>query len=318
MGRDAILHTYLDPGLTVADVERLAGPGRIETAVAISQAAHAPGAPVAFVTTARDFPDALAAGPAAAIGHGPILLVEPDSLPAAVAAELVRLAPPRVVVLGGAGAVSESVKASIAALPFAPVVDRIEGVDRYATAVAVSASTFDGPVPVAYVATGRDFPDALAGSAAGASVGGPVLLVPGDVVPNAVIAELTRLAPVSIRVLGGPAAVSDQAVATLAGLFPDVVRLAGPDRYATAAAVSAATYGPDVERLLVATGVAFPDALAGAALGGPLSLVSAAPLGASVVAELARLSPTRLVVLGGTGAVSDASVTRVVAAASGP
>src|SRR3972149_1259626 len=47
---------------------------------------------------------------------------------------------------------------------------RLAGRDRYATAAAISAATFAPGVPVVYVATGLDFPDALAGPAGG---GGP-------------------------------------------------------------------------------------------------------------------------------------------------
>ncbi|HSG85871.1 MAG TPA: N-acetylmuramoyl-L-alanine amidase, partial [Candidatus Limnocylindrales bacterium] len=46
-------------------------------------------------------------------------------------------------------------------------VSRLAGADRYATAVEISKATFPSPpVPVAYVATGSDFPDALAGGPA--------------------------------------------------------------------------------------------------------------------------------------------------------
>jgi hypothetical protein len=66
-------------------------------------------------------------------------------------------------------------------------------------------------VPVAYIATGTNFPDALAGAAAGGHRGGPVLLVNPAVaaLPSATAAELTRLRPRSIIVLGSAGAVPD-------------------------------------------------------------------------------------------------------------
>jgi hypothetical protein len=54
----------------------------------------------------------------------------------------------------------------------------LAGGDRYATAVAVSAWRFRSKVPAVYIATGANFPDALAGGPAAARAGGPVLLVP--------------------------------------------------------------------------------------------------------------------------------------------
>jgi putative cell wall binding repeat protein len=72
---------------------------------------------------------------------------------------------------------------------------RYAGADRYATAAAVSAAAFNPGVPVAYVAIGNNFPDALAGGAAAAVNGGPVLLLSAAGVPDATAAELDRLNP---------------------------------------------------------------------------------------------------------------------------
>jgi len=62
----------------------------------------------------------------------------------------------------------------------------------------------------------------------------------------------------------------------------------------------------------VAAGTNFPDGLSGSAaageLGGPLLLTAPGGLPVSVATELARLKPRRVVVLGGTSAVSDAVV----------
>ena len=63
---------------------------------------------------------------------------------------------------------------------------------------------------MALVATGEDFPDALAGGADGALKGGPVLLVAKDSIPEATVAELRRLKPKQVIVLGGESAVSEK------------------------------------------------------------------------------------------------------------
>jgi putative cell wall-binding protein len=92
---------------------------------------------------------------------------------------------------------------------------RLSGGDRFSTAAAISAATFAPGVPVAYVATGLNFPDALAGAAAAGSQGAPILLVMTDSVPAATVAELQRLQPGRIVILGGPGAVSDGVVGIL-------------------------------------------------------------------------------------------------------
>ena len=149
------------------ETSRQAGPSRYSTAAAVSVAHFKPAAPVAFVATGEDFPDALTGGPAAARLGGPILLTQKGTLPAATVSELRRLKPKRIVVLGGTGVVSAAVEKALRAHTSGEV-SRLAGTDRYSTAAAVSAAHFDPGAPVALVATGENYPDALAGGAAGA------------------------------------------------------------------------------------------------------------------------------------------------------
>jgi putative cell wall-binding protein len=138
----------------------------------------------------------------------------PDSIPAATAAELARLQPGRIVVLGSAGVVSDGVAAALNAYT-AGGVSRLAGSDRFSTAAVISYNTFAPGVPVAYVATGLNFPDALAGAAAAGSQGSPILLVMPDSIPAATAAELARLQPGRIVVLGSAGVVSDGVAAAL-------------------------------------------------------------------------------------------------------
>ena len=187
---------------------RLAGSDRYGTAAAISAATFQPGVKVAYVATGANFPDALAGAAAAGDGDAPVLLVQSDAIPAATAAELVRLQPGRIVVLGGPSVVSGGVLNALKGYTTGSV-SRQSGSDRYGTAAAISAATFDPGVAVAYVATGANFPDALAGAAAAGSTGGPVLLVEQDAIPDATAAELARLKPGRIVVLGAGGVISD-------------------------------------------------------------------------------------------------------------
>jgi hypothetical protein len=99
---------------TSGSVTRLAGPDRYATAAAVSKAVFAAGVPVAYVATGGNFPDALAAGPAAARQGGPLLLVSHTAVPSATAGELERLKPGRIVLVGGDAAVSSSVATALA------------------------------------------------------------------------------------------------------------------------------------------------------------------------------------------------------------
>ena len=192
-------------------------------------------------------------------------------------------------------------------------VTRIAGSDRYATAAAISRASFAAGVPVAYIATGANYPDALAGGAAAASQDAPILLTQRGTLPAATAGELARLEPGRIVVLGGTAAVSSSVMRRLETYTAGrVTRLSGADRYVTAAATSAATFGRGVPVAYVATGTNYPDALAAIPLaarsGSPLLLTQGAKAPAATTRELERLAPGRIVVLGGTAAVSDAVV----------
>ncbi|HET6793605.1 MAG TPA: cell wall-binding repeat-containing protein, partial [Acidimicrobiales bacterium] len=289
----------------LSEPQRIAGDNRFATAAAVSAAHFDPGVPVVYVATGLSYPDALAAGPAAAAGGGPILLVSPQGVPSATAAELRRLSPGRIVVLGGPAAVSGSVMSQLAT--YAPV-SRVAGADRYATAAAVSAATFAPGAPVAYVATGASYADALAGSAAAGAQHGPVLLVSSSDVPQTTSTELQRLKPGRIVVLGGTSALSSRVYYRLSRLAPSIKRLSGSDRYGTAAAVAGYAFSSNADEVLVATGASYPDALAASAVAHPVVLAPPSGRSQPAAAALSQLSPQRIVPVGGAAALPDSAL----------
>lgn len=286
-------------------VGRLAGGDRVTTAAAVS-ATFAAGVDVVFVATGNDFPDALAAGPAAGLTGAPILLTGRDSVPRATLAELERLDPDRVVVLGGERAISLSAAERIAEAA-GVTHDRLAGDDRFLTAAALVRSFFPDPVSTVFLANGGAFPDALAGGAAAVAEGAPLLLATRDQVPEPTQAELRRIDPERIVLLGGEAAISRELARALESTGATVERRQGPERYATAADISGESF-PDAANVLIASGERFPDALAGAPLAGalqaPVLLVEPDTIPSSIAQELSRLSPEAIVVLGGPAAVS--------------
>lgn len=282
-----------------ASTARFGGVDRYETAVLASQGTFAPGVPTVHLATGADFPDALAAS-AATHGQGPVLLVRKDSIPDVVAAELARLQPAVVHIAGGPSVVSAEVEEAVVALTGASVV-RDAGSDRYVTAARVSSASFAPQVPVAYVATGSTFPDALAAGATGALLGGPVLLTAPGRLPDATRAELARLRPAQIVIVGGSGAVGS-AVETAAGTIAPTIRLGGSDRYATARelthhAVAAGAAGA----VALAIGTDYPDALAAgpvAANRGGIVVLTGTILAPSTAEEIVRADPDQVLFLG--------------------
>lgn len=88
------------------------------------------------------------------------------------------------------------------------MVQRLSGVDRFATSATISAASFAPGVPVAYIANGYGFPDALCGAPVAGVNGGPVLSVYAEGIPAVIQAELARLRPGRIVLLSGPGVVS--------------------------------------------------------------------------------------------------------------
>ena len=304
-GRDCVA-----PPASTARVERQYGTNRYETSAAASEDAFAPGVPVAYVATGRNFPDALAAGAAAGFQGGPIILVDSNFLPALAVTELERLNPQRIVMVGGPGIVTDYVATLVARFQTGGGFTRLFGADRYATAAAISANTFAPGVSTAYVTTGENWPDALAAVPHAARAGGPLLLTRGSALPASIAAELERLDPGRIIVVGGSAVVSDAVLAELDAYDTGggVLRIGGVDRYDTAAALSAFHHPGGAALAYVATGQNFPDALgagpAAAVRGAPTILVKATSIPPHSGGELDRLNPTRIILLGGPTVVS--------------
>ncbi len=194
-------------------------------------------------------------------------------------------------------------------LPCMPgdTVCRVAGSDRFATAAAVSLAEFPAGANTVFIATGADFPDALAGAAVAAELNAPLLLVGSTGIPGATATELNRLDPNDIVILGGEAAVSP-AVEQALGEYGDVIRLSGPNRYATAAAISEFGFPAGANTVILATGHSFADALAGgpaaAEFNGVVLLTHPTTLSPETLAEIERLDPDEIIILGGPSAVS--------------
>lgn len=287
---------------------RIAGPDRYATAVAASQQ-FAPGVPVVFVANGTNFPDALSAASAAAKLGGPLLLTSPTSLPTVVANELDRLNPLEIYVVGGTGVVSDAVVAEIST--YGPV-ERLGGSNRYETCLKIVRKVFT-TAPLVVIATGRNFPDALAATGLAGSKSSPVIIVDGTLasIPSDVINLITQLGPTSIVIAGGTGVVSTGIESQLSTLVP-VVRYGGADRYLTAALINKGNFSKDsTDLLFVASGQNFPDALSGSALAGRLGaalfITKPACVPNPVQEAISELDASTHVVLGGTGVVSTAA-----------
>ncbi len=200
---------------------------------------------------------------------------------------------------------------------------RIAGSDRYATSAAVSRASFGAGVPVAFVATGTSFADALAGGPAAGVAGGPVLLTTPLALPTVTANELSRLRPARIYVLGGTGVVSQAVASKLASYTSGpVTRLGGADRFATAAAIARTFFAPGAAAAFVATGAGYADALSAGPAAvlsrGPVLLTAADRVPAATADALRALAPRQVYVVGGSAAISSSVAQQLGSAAGAP
>jgi adhesin/invasin len=290
---------------TPAAPVRVAGTDRFGTAIATSVMEFPTANSAGAVVLARsdDFADALVGTTLAAAKNAPLLFANGAALTAATTAEIQRVLPVggTVYLLGGTTAIPAAVATNLTTLGYLPV--RYAGTDRYGTALAV-ADALNDPTTVV-LATGLNFPDALAAGPGAAHAHGVVLLTDGTALTPAVQAYLTAH-PGTVYAAGGPAAAADKAATPLVGA----------DRYATAATLASALFTGPVN-VGVASGTVFPDALTGGSFqahaGGPIVLSDPAALPASTDSYLTTSDKTIVTtnLFGGTTALSAAVATAI-------
>jgi putative cell wall-binding protein len=297
-------------------LERDAGTDRFATAAAVAQRGARDGSGgTIFVVNGLTFPDALSAG--AATTTSVLLTVQRDTIPAPIAAQLTRIQPSRIVIVGGTGAVSTAVETelrSYLADPLSPTgVVRIAGSNRYETSRAVVSSFYgfnSAPTHI-FLATGRNFPDALSAVPAAISIGAAVLLVDGSASSlDTETATMLGAIGAPVTIIGGTGSVSAAIETQVRGIVGDgsTTRIAGADRYATSVEVARNYFGI-ADYAFIANGLGFADALAAGPVAGafasPVYLVRQSCTPSAVSADINAVRANVIVAVGGTGVVSN-------------
>src|SRR5690606_30271711 len=206
----------------IAEIDRISGDDRYKTAVAISQKGWKT-ADTVILATGADFPDALAGVPLAHDKDAPILLTKTKALSAETKAEITRLNPKNIIILGGPTVVSSDIEVELDKA--FDKVTRIAGKTRYETAAMIAEEIASDQ---AVVVQGLNFPDVLAISPYAAKNGIPILMTRTDRLPAETAAALKGVA--NTYVIGGKEAVSDAVMAEL----PKPMRYGGETRFDTA------------------------------------------------------------------------------------
>lgn len=293
--------TALDAAHTANTTERFAGEDRFDTARLVAGAPEFDNADTVVIARAHDFADALAGALIAGQRRAPLLLTDEEDLSAPTVQAIEDIAPASALILGGTGAVGEDVEKQLAAFDSIDDVERIGGDDRFHTARLIAervaadftalqgfgtASGFadddDEQRVTAVLATGRDFPDALASGPLAAGGLLPILLTESTSLPTATREALQdgELGIEQVLIVGGSEAVSQDVQRAVAELELPTRRIAGSGRTETAADMARFTQqelftpNSEADALAVTNGRGFPDALALA----PLAALRRAPV----------------------------------------
>lgn len=296
--------------LTPPVVSRVQGTDRYDQAVQVSKSTFTT-ANTVYLASGEKFPDALSAGSVAGLHNAPLLLTPAAALTAGTLAELKRLNPDHIVIVGGPASVSEAVADDLVAKIPDAAVTRIGGADRFEVSRnLISSIDFGVPsTPWVYLASGANFPDALAASPAAVAVNGPVVLVNGaeNALTTAEAGFFDDLGVANVRIAGGPVSVSPALETSLAAKYT-VTRASGADRFEAAAAINKEAFTASTT-VYLASGLVFPDALSAAPVAGnagsPIYLVQKHCIPQSVIAEITRLAPAKIVILGGPNTIGD-------------
>ena len=266
-----------------ADTARIDGDDRYETAAAIATNPHWWGdsgsgvcSPDVTIVNGEDWPDGLTAG----IYGDRVLLVRPDKIPAATEAAIIELMNqsqnPNIgncggqidlTVIGGPAAVSSAVYEQLTLLTngtggYVDDEGRIFGGDRYETAIAVHDD--ESSSGCAILATGTDFPDALAAGVLAHDDGCGILLNKGAALLPAVKAYMIEVGMEYVRIAGGEAAVPASVEAELLSMGINVTRYGGENRDETATLLADDSWNGDRRSACLVNRDSFADALAAA------------------------------------------------------
>lgn len=197
-------------------VQRLAGVTSYGTATEIAKQIKPSGGGEVIIATGENFPDSLSISPYASALGIPMILVQNSNIPAEPLAYLKDLEPTDITIVGGVGAVSAPVEKQLKDLFPEANFRRFGGFDQYETSAIIADALFGDYSPNLFLATGTNFPDALAGSIFAGSTLSPIVLVKPTEIPEKLSSiYLSNLSTKKIIALGGTSVVSENVFKTL-------------------------------------------------------------------------------------------------------
>lgn len=306
----SVTTTYILP------TQRISGSNRYQTAVECSKATFPKGARFVIIASGENYADALAGTTLAGTLCSPLLLSESDVLPSETLAEIKRIKPERIYILGGESSVSEDVKKTIEDAGFKAY--RLAGKTRYETSVAIAknnAAQIGAETTEVFFVSGNGFADALSIAPVAAAKRAPVIYInkSGALDPSVeeYLSERKGIITTA-HIIGGEGAVGKAADAQIKKYIPNVSRISGSNRYYTNLNIIKlyANYFTS-KNIILSTAMDYPDALAGSIYAKynstPIMLVGDTVTAYQLAYIKARNTQTAII-LGGESSVSEGTI----------
>lgn len=171
----------------------------------------AEGTPV-IISTGEDFADALAVSAFAANKGYPIILTNRERITDNAISYIQSLAPNMIYITGGRGIITDKVTIQLQIMVPDAELKRFSGEDRYVTSTKIIDYFSSDSIPKIYIASGLNYPDALAGSVLAAKSGAPIILVdPNSKVPLDYSTNyFIKLQRPEVCIFGGVGVISEQ------------------------------------------------------------------------------------------------------------
>lgn len=283
----------LVPGLVQAaplnaEVKRLSGSNRIQTAINVSKEAYENGAESIILSGYSGSADALSGSLFASDKSAPLLLSpKGEKVSEELKNEIIRLGANNIYILGGTNAVSKGIETELIGMNLN--VERVSGPNRYATAVSIAEKAKDKTnlflaLGMKLLVNGKEdaLADALAIGPVSAKEKMPVLLTQANNLPKETKEAMEKFGVTNVTIVGGKLAISESIETELKEMGITVNRKDGKNRYDTAAKI-ARDYFKGSKNTIVANGRTDIDAL----VGGYLGALSNAPI---LLTDPAKLS----------------------------
>ena len=286
-------------------VKRIGGADRYKTCVLLSKENFNQADEIVLVSGEK-FPDALSAMLYAEKKGAPVLLNPSRNLNPEIKKEIGRLGATGITLIGGNNALSANVEKVLQD----KTCERVSGKNRYDTSLKLAELTVDTKTDQVVIASGENYPDALAAGPYSLKNSAPILLYSGKNGPD-IIKFMDDNDISKALIVGGESAVDRGLAKSLEKASKSVTRVGGKTRYETALKLAKLT-NPDAKKVLMVSGEGFADALASASLANKLSapiILSGRKTGDANLKGLSKnLDFEKIYIIGGKKAINTTKI----------